>query len=122
MSESRLDAPEEETLFEKGDWTIFNPNKWGSLYDPGYSKITHKCKWWKRPKVIDAYHMIQKQTDCPHCGEHIPDEIQALWAMHNWDNLQNRPAPFPSDFYSFTSFPIHTGHGKWGHSTFYMQI
>ena len=81
-----------KVFFEKEDWSIteVDPKHWWTKW----STIHHKCgkHWWAKepydqamlPMTIPKIHM------CTFCNADIPQEIEALWTMHNWDNIQEQ--------------------------------
>jgi hypothetical protein len=48
----------------------------------GASVMFHKeCDWWTYYGAVNKI--------CPNCKQQIPDEVYAVWALHNWDDLPN---------------------------------
>ena len=70
------------------DTVLFEFNKEWVLIDtqwPGYrwkSQIRHfskRCTWYTR--ALDT-------TKCKGCRASIPEELIALWKLHNWETIQ----------------------------------
>lgn len=74
-----------ETLMEEGEYSLV---KWApenaEAYFPLQSYIAHRCEggtwcWWD-PKYINER--------CSGCEGLPPEDIMALWKLHNWDWIQ----------------------------------
>ena len=70
-------------LFEgKGGWCIY---AWGSetvnIEDESF--ITHACP--VNTEVIEVYifHVVGYNMKCLRCNKGVPDEVMALWYLHN---------------------------------------
>lgn len=87
-----------DILFEDGVWQI----KMYPYKDDWNSLILHFCKnnggeqmaremipMWRLPAGL-----IRGFTDCPRCGEDMPDSIITLWRLHNMDQIQRYHAEF----------------------------
>ena len=103
-----------KVFFEKEDWSIteVDPKHWWSAW----STIHHKCgkHWWaKEPYDQTLLPMtIAKTHKCTFCNEDIPQEIEGLWTMHNWDNIQEQ-----SQFYTSGSDNVFIGRQAGAHTT-----
>ena len=93
-----------KVFFEKEDWSIakIENNYWLS----GWSTIHHKCgkHWWKKKDRSLSPLYIKETHKCTFCNDDIPQEIEALWTMHNWDNIQEQ------QFYTSGNSNVFIGH------------
>ena len=87
---------ETEILFDGGIWQLkAYPYKddWNSLIlhycHNNDSKVREMIPMWRLPAGL-----IRGYTDCPRCGEEMPDEIITLWRLHNMDQIQRYHAEF----------------------------
>jgi len=69
-----------EVLLEINDWALVKP-LYGGLTRSYIRHNTAACSWINLPI---------KQQCCGNrvCKEKIPEEIIALWKLHNWETIQ----------------------------------
>ena len=83
-------------LFDAGLWQL----KAYPYRDDWNSLILHFChnNQGKPRELIPMWRLpaglIRGYTDCPRCGEEMPDEIIAIWRLHNMDQIQRYHAEF----------------------------
>lgn len=85
-----------DVLFDAGIWQLKAypyRDDWNSLIlhwcEDNQCKELERIPMWRLPAGL-----IRGYTDCPRCGEEMPDEIIALWRLHNMDQIQRYHAEF----------------------------
>ena len=82
-----------EKFFTEGNWEIHgNPLQHPRL-NPAVSRVVHFCdnpyKYERGMSSSDKYcHVwshLRGNRACPACGELMPDSVQTLWTLQNFD-------------------------------------
>jgi len=83
-------------LFDVGIWQLKEypyRDDWNSLIlhfcENNSSKEREMIPMWRLPAGL-----IRGYTDCPRCGEEMPEKIITLWRLHNMDQIQRYHAEF----------------------------
>ncbi len=79
-------ADPDNLLHIDGNWDLVKSIGFNGV---SLSLIVHHCK-------ATGYHPIRYYKDtyhlpCNECKEEVPEEIQGLWVLHNWDMARNSP-------------------------------
>jgi hypothetical protein len=81
-----------ELLFAEGNWEIHNNPLQHFRLNPAVSRVVHWCSgtyYGKRiPAPKDYCHVWSSRSTnltCPQCQELMPDSIQTLWTLQNFD-------------------------------------
>ena len=83
-------------LFDAGIWQLKEypyQDDWNSLIlhfcENNQGKERELVPMWRLPAGL-----IRGYTDCPRCGEEMPDSIMTIWRLHNMDQIQRYHAEF----------------------------
>lgn len=89
----------EGVLYQLGNWTIEAPRlgrfaaaTWDGIHYNSF--IKHECNADDSSLVRVSVTMSMRGRDgsadpkCWRCHSRIPEEIQTLWILHNWEGLQ----------------------------------
>ena len=75
---------DDDVLFREEPWAILSTDKLAG-YMNQVSVIGHKCDQFDVVQFLDEEDAIV--GECWWCKHPIPESIQALWKMHNWEAL-----------------------------------
>ena len=75
---------EDDVLFSDHPWAILKTDKMAG-YMKQVAVIGHKCDSFDVVQFMDAEDSIR--GECWWCKTSIPDHIQGLWQMMNWDRI-----------------------------------
>lgn len=75
---------DEDVLFNADPWAILSTEKLAG-YMLQECVVGHKCVQFEIVQFLDEEDVLRGQ--CWWCKEVIPEEIQGLWKMYNWENL-----------------------------------
>ncbi len=92
---------EDDVMFEAIPWAILKTDKLAG-YMAQVSVIGHKCDEFDIVQFLDEEDAIGGV--CWWCKTVIPDEVQGLWKMLNWENIPNMRV-YDSDELEATSAP-----------------
>ena len=81
----RLDDWSIERSLEKPQIGAYSTAWW---VDNTKSYVTHKCEDYAKG-IKDVYIWPNKERKCWRCGVAVPDAIQTVWIMHNWEVLRD---------------------------------
>lgn len=73
-----------DVLFSADPWAILGTDKLAG-YMSQVSIIGHKCSSFEVVQFLDEEDSLR--GECWWCKTSIPDEIQALWQLHNMDKI-----------------------------------
>jgi hypothetical protein len=80
-----------KTLFKEGAWEIHeNPLRIDTL-NPALSRVVHYCEGDPRMEghpnrdSCQLWDTLRGNLECPVCNELMPDSIQTLWTLQNFD-------------------------------------
>jgi hypothetical protein len=94
-----MNASPDIELHQDTGKTIDREGRWRLVRVPNYreweSWVIHGCDVWAE-HLRAASHKLGSYTNCdanppvcPLCGEGVPERLQTLWILHNYDSIQN---------------------------------
>ena len=77
-----------EIFFTDGEWELHgNPLRHTTL-NPSVSRVVHYCTEPRNDKSAESCHVwarLNGSLNCPKCGVLMPDSVQTLWTLQNFD-------------------------------------
>ena len=67
------------TVYEQKRWKLKRKTDDAVDFNQYESMIFHRCERRKKEVIMNAI----ESTICEGCNQYIPDELQALWILHN---------------------------------------
>ena len=81
-----------ELLFKEGSWEIHNNPLQHFRLNPACSRVVHWCdgpyygkRIAKAKEYCHVWSSVTKNLTCPVCEELMPDSVQTLWTLQNFD-------------------------------------
>jgi hypothetical protein len=78
-------------LFKESNWEIHDNPLQHFRLSPAASRVVHWCpvprieSFTEREEYCHVWGVVRENLNCPICAELMPDSIQTLWTLQNFD-------------------------------------